>query len=308
MVVVIALLALAGIVLELRRRRPAGLLLLIPMAAVAAALSPRLSPYAGGKLLVVLSPAVVLMAAIGGFSLLAKRLRWLQVVAGLALTAMIVGVFVSDSLGYRVATLAPPDRLEAMTDAADHADRRRTMAGQRVGGVRQVLHARIKVNAAFEAESPRPAEMRKPRPIFGRYYDLDALTLEYVDSFPGIIKRRSPGASRPPASFELAYQRLLRGLETPGRTQVIEHLPLQRRHLPPTARLRRRQGTGRPGRPGDRLIAASRPEVALLDPLNAGLRPGVGPERRAAGHRDSGHTRRDEVQPRDPGAAASASG
>ena len=51
----------------------------------------------------------------------------------------------------------------------------------------------IKVNAAFEAESPRPAEMRKPRPIFGRYYDLDALTLQYVDSFPGIIKRRSPG-------------------------------------------------------------------------------------------------------------------
>ena len=33
----------------------------------------------------------------------------------------------------------------------------------------------VKVNAAFEAESPRPAEMRKPRPIFGRYYDLDAL-------------------------------------------------------------------------------------------------------------------------------------
>ena len=38
----------------------------------------------------------------------------------------------------------------------------------------------VKVNAAFEAESPRPAEMRKPRPIFGRYYDLDALTLNYV--------------------------------------------------------------------------------------------------------------------------------
>ena len=90
-VVVIALLAVVGIVLELRRRRPAGLLLLIPMAAVAAALAPRLSPYAGGKLLVVLSPAVVLMAAIGGFALLAQRMRWLQVVAGLALSVLVVG-------------------------------------------------------------------------------------------------------------------------------------------------------------------------------------------------------------------------
>ena len=71
-VVVIALLAVAGIVLELYRRRPTGLLLLIPMAAVAAALAPQLSPYAGGKLLVVLSPAVVLVAAIGGFALLAQ--------------------------------------------------------------------------------------------------------------------------------------------------------------------------------------------------------------------------------------------
>ena len=46
----------------------------LPMAAIAAALSPQLSPYAGAKLLVVLSPAIVLMAAIGGFTLLAQSI------------------------------------------------------------------------------------------------------------------------------------------------------------------------------------------------------------------------------------------
>ena len=274
-VVVIALLALAGIVLELRRRRPTGLLLLIPMAAVAAALAPQLSPYAGGKLLVVLSPAVVLMAAIGGFALLAKRTRWIQGVAGIGLAVMIAGVLVSDSLGYRVATLAPPDRLEAMTDAADNATGNGPWLVNEWEEFAKYFMRDIKVNAAFEAESPRPAEMRKPRPIFGRYYDLDALTLEYVNSFPGIIKRRSPGASRPPASFELAhvndYYEVWRQRDGPT---VIEHLPLQRRHVatdrPSCDSVRALAGRAQPR---DQLIAASRPEVVLLDPLNAGLRP-----------------------------------
>ena len=275
-IAVVALLAIAGIVLELRRRRPAGLLLLIPMAVVGALLAPSLSPYAGGKLLVVLSPAVVLMAAIGGFALLAKRIRWLQVLAGLGLAVMIAGVLVSDGLGYREATLAPPDRIDAMTDAADHATGGGVWLVNEWEEFAKYFMRDIKVNAAFEAESPRPAEMRKPRPIFGRYYDLDALTLQYVDSFPGIIKRRSPGASRPPASFEQSYDNdyyevWRKRQDAPA---VIEHLPLQRRHL----------ATARPScdavralaaraRPGDRLVAASRPEVVLLDPLNAGLRP-----------------------------------
>ena len=159
-------------------------------------------------------------------------MRWLQVLAGLALSVMIAGVLVSDSLGYREATLAPPDRIDAMTDAADHATGGGLWLVNEWEEFAKYFMRDIKVNAAFEAESPRPAEMRNPRPIFGRYYDLDALTLEYVDSFPGIIKRRSPAASRPPASFKLSYENdyyeVWRRQDGPA---VIEHLPLQRRHL-----------------------------------------------------------------------------
>ena len=96
-----------------------------------------------------------------------------------------------------------------------------------------------------------------------------------MNSFPGIIKRRSPGASRPPASFELAYANdyyeVWRQRDGPT---VIEHLPLQRRHVatdrPSCDSVRALAGRAQPR---DRLIAASRPEVVLLDPLNAGLRP-----------------------------------
>ncbi len=231
MIVVIALLAAAGIVLEVRRRRPAGLLLLIPMAAVAALLAPQLSPYAGGKLLVVLSPAVVLMAAIGGFALLAQRVRWIQVVCG-------AGADGHDRRRARVGRSGlSPGHPRPSGSHRRHDRRGRPRNG---GGLWLVneweefakyFMRDIKVNAAFEAESPRPAEMRKPRPIFGRYYDLDALTLEYMDSFPGIIKRRSPEASRPPASFKLSYANdyyeVWRRQDSPA---VIEHLPLQRRH------------------------------------------------------------------------------
>ena len=120
----------------------------------------------------------------------------------------------------------------------------------------------IKVNAAFEAESPRPAEMRKPRPIFGRYYDLDALTLAYVNSFPGIIKRRSPSASRPPASFKLSYENdyyeVWRRQDGPA---VIEHIPLQRRHLATDQARCERPSARRPGpprRPAGRGLSARR--------------------------------------------------
>ncbi len=274
-IVVIGLLALVGVALELRRRRPAGLLLLIPAAVVAAFLVPRLSPYAGAKLLVVLSPAVVLMAAIGGFLLLRQRMRWVQVVAALALTVMIVGVVVSDTMGYRQVMEAPPDRVDAMTDAAEHASGGGLWLINEWEEFAKYFMRDIRVNAAFEAESPRPAEMRKPRPIFGHYYDLDALTLDYVDSFPGIIKRRSPGASRPPASFRLAYTNdyyeVWRRQDGP---QVLEHLPLQRRHLAvDRPRCDQVRALAAKADPSDRLVAAAHQEVELGDPLHAGLRP-----------------------------------
>ena len=253
----VALLALAGIVLELRRRRPAGLLLLIPMAVVGALLAPSLSPYAGGKLLVVLSPAVVLMAAIGGFALLAKRIRWLQVLAGLGLAVMIAGVLVSDGLGYREATLAPPDRIDAMTDAADHATGGGVWLVNEWEEFAKYFMRDIKVNAAFEAESPRPAEMRKPRPIFGRYYDLDALDAAVRGQLSG-HHQAAFARSEPAAGFVRAVvrERLLRGLEASGRSSrdrapSTSTAPRRRRAAPLRGDPRPR-GQSPPWRPADR--------------------------------------------------------
>jgi hypothetical protein len=273
-IVVVSGLATVGVALEVRRRRPAGLLMLLPLAVIAALLVPRLSPYAGGKLLVVLSPALVLLAAIGGFGLLGERVGAIRAVGGVGLAVMVTGILISDAIGYRETTLAPTDRMAAMEDAANHAGGGMWLVNEWEEFAKYFMRD-IRVNAAFEAESPRPAEMRNPRPIFGRYYDLDELTLEYVQSFSGVVKRRSPAASRPPASFKLIYANdYYEVWRRQDDTRVVEHLSLQRRH----------RATARPScshvralasraRQDDRLVAAARPRIALLDPLRAGLRP-----------------------------------
>ena len=274
-IALLVVLAAIGVVLELRGRRPAGLVLLIPAAVVAAMLIPQLSPYAGAKLLVVLSPAIVLVAALGALRLVQDGSRRVALGAGTALAVAGLGLAASVGIAYRYTTLAPPGRVAAMEDAADHA---------RGGGVWLVdeweefakyFMRDVKVNAAFEAESPRPAELRKSGPLFGQYYDLDELTLPYVNSFPGIVKRRSPVASRPPGALRLvhsnAYYEVWR--RRPG-VRVVEHLPLQRLDdatLRPSCSAVRRLAAV--ARQGDRLVASTRPEIVTLEPATPSLRP-----------------------------------
>jgi hypothetical protein len=275
LIAIFGLLAVVGVVIEVRRRRPAGLLLLAPVSVIAAALAPLLSPYAAAKLLVVLSPAVCLMAAIGALGLLADRASGWRIAGGAGVAVLVAGILITDGLGYRGVTLAPPERIAAMEDVADHADGGGVWLVNEWEEFAKYFMRDVTVNTAFEAESPRPAELRKPRPIFGRYYDLDELTLRFVESFPGIIKRRSPAASRPPANYELAYVNdYYEAWRRNGGERVVAHLGLQRRHRatarPVCARVR---ALASRARPGDRLVAASRPRTALLDPLRAGLRP-----------------------------------
>jgi hypothetical protein len=161
-----------------------------------------------------------------------------------------------------------------MKDAADHA---------RGGGLWLVneweefakyFMRDIRVNAAFEAESPKPVVLREPAPIFGQYFDLDDEQLDYVLGFPGIIKRRSPDASRPPASFDLAYDNHYYEVWRRGKSKVLGHLPLQgtldATATPDCEDVRRLAATAGPGQ---RLLGAARAELVKLSPRDARDRP-----------------------------------
>ena len=96
-----------------------------------------------------------------------------------------------------------------------------------------------------------------------------------MTGFRGIIMRRSPVASRPPANFRLAYRNEYYELwlRDPS-VRVREHLPLQSRDraevVPDCARVR---ALARSARPGDRLVGAARPRAARLSPVRVTVPP-----------------------------------
>jgi hypothetical protein len=268
-------LALVGLALELRRRRPSATLLFIATGLAAVIVSPHVSPYADSKLQVVLSPSVVLLAAIAALTMLASARRVARATGVIGIAAVAVGVLWSAALGYNSVRLAPPDRVEAMGDAADHAKGGGLWLINEWEEYARFFMSDIRANPAFESESPRSAGLRRPLPLFGRYYDLDDEQLAYVTSFPGIIKRRSPAASRPPAVFERVYvneyYEIWRRRSAPA---VREHLPLQRVNhatdVPSCNAVRRL--AARAG-PEQRLVAAARADILMLDTARARDRP-----------------------------------
>jgi hypothetical protein len=273
---VILVFALLGVIFELRSRRPAGLLLLAATGAVAVLLAPRLSPYADGKLLVVLGPAIVLVSASGVYAL-GRGGRPRVAAAAVAALAIAGGVLSSAAVAYREAQLAPPKKVAAMEDAAEHATGGGLWLVNEWEEYSKYFMRSVRVNAAFEAESPRPAQLRDPQsPLFGHYYDLDAERLSYVLSFPGIIKRRSPDSSRPPANFEMVYRNdYYEVWRQRGGVRVREHLPLQRLHHPvDVARCESVRRLASRARPGEQLVAARRPAPVQLDTARAERSPG----------------------------------
>jgi hypothetical protein len=132
---------------------------------------------------------------------------------------------------------------------------------------------------------PYPWELRKGFAQVAQHYDLDELQLWYVNSFPAIVTRRGPDASRPPASFHLAYQNRyyelwLRNTRSTAwlrgaRTGVVHHLPLQglmtsQVKVPCSGILR----FARQAKPGQLLVAAHRPGNIVLQPTQVPHSPG----------------------------------
>jgi hypothetical protein len=267
-------------VVELRRRRLGALLAIVPPLLVYLIAAPRLEPYARAKLLVVLSPLAVFAATVGAWWLF-HRVR----AAGIAVAvALFGGVIFSDALAYRNAHIVPVQRMAALRDAAEHASGRGPWLLPEWEELAKHFGKAAPINVASESFSPRSVALREPEIIFDHSFDLDQMTLPYVESWPGIMLRRSPDASRPPANYRLTYRNAYYELweQKPDGPQVLDHLALQRAgqaSVPPrcqdvrdlVARLQ----------PGDRLVAARRaplPTVGVtVPPIYGATRPDVVP-------------------------------
>ena len=215
-----------GIVHALVRREPGILMGVVTMGLVLAIVYTRAIPYAQAKLLAIASPVVVLGAAYG-LAVLRSRRR-LVPIAALVGAALAAGILGSDALAYHGDPVAPTGQMIALHEA-----------GERIGTSGPVLVSEFQEFAKYfgqpaqmyvgtEYPSPENLVLRVPGGLYGQSFDLDQETLSFVESFPYILIRRSPAASRPPANYHLTYENYYYAVWKRGAApRVLAHLPLQ---------------------------------------------------------------------------------
>lgn len=247
-----------------RRRESGPLLLLVSVAVTLAVVAPRVSPYAEGKLLAIASPAVVLVAAFG-VALLARASR----VAAYAVGAVALGaVLLSNAYAYHSIQLAPVDRMLDMKQLAErYEDEDGLILVNEFEEFAKYFMRDARINVATEAITPHQVELREPQTFVARYFDLDQQELDYVESFPLIVRRRSPDASRPPENFRLEHRsRFYEAWRRDDDLRVLEHLPAGSLYraagVPNCGEL---LAMARRARPGDRLLARRARGVVQLD-------------------------------------------
>ena len=221
----ILLLLIPGVLSSLRRREAAPFLAVVTTGLVLLIVDPRVTPYAAGKLFAMASPVVVWVAGIGLFALTWRKLRWPTIAVGLALT---LAILASDMLAYHEDQISPTNRMLAMEAVGDYfAGRGPVLFNESDEFIRYFARA-AEVNPAFDSLSLRQAILINPTNKFNAYFDLDQETLPYVESWPVIVTRRSPVASRPPANYKLAYtSEFYDGWERQATPKVLAQLPLQ---------------------------------------------------------------------------------
>ena len=276
---VIATFALAGLGLlfAVWRRMVGPLLFVIPAGLAWVLVSGRSSPYIDAKLLCVLSPAVLLFAALGVAAL--RRLapgvlRHLAVPAALLLVG---GALAGNALAYRIALHAPMDRLDELTELGERYEGQGQLMLNEFEEYAKHFARRAQVVPPYEAWTTATPRLREPGGIFGLAYTLDELEQSYILFWDLIATRRSPAEARPPAGFELdwrgRYYEVWRRKERPN---VAEHVPLGQRatrywaaaSVPDCARVRALSRRGE-------IVAVERPSAVLFDISQGGdLPPG----------------------------------
>jgi len=266
--------ALLGVVWAIRGRRWGPLLLAATFVPVSAYLVQRGTSYADYKVLLIASPAVLLLAMLGATSLWTGRWRALSAVL---MAALLGGVMWSTALAYHDVSLAPHDRYAELLKLNDRlAGKGPAILGEydEFAGyfLRKVPGYSIpEYPAMFRSKPYHPDALhdRKRRPSEKTPVDMDDLALDYVESVPYIILRRGPQTSRPPANFELESRGTYYDVwhTSPDGPRVLDHVPLGPDVLHQAARVseRRALSVSRRARTlGGRIAVAPRARPAVF--------------------------------------------
>ena len=266
---------LLGAAFLVRRRGWALAAFVVVMAVVWLALTQRGTAWTDAKLLVITSPVVVLLAAIGVDSLRRSGRR----VEAIALAVpLVVGVLWSNALAYHETNLAPTERFEELL-----------AIGEERAGKGPTLVPEFDEFALYALADMAPAGpgfSSKPQSLatltdgtwtgYGHSYDLDSLDHAAVDGYSTIVTRRRPDASRPPANFRLAergdYYDVWQRAED---VRVLAHVPAGKGGQPGgVVGCGQLEAVARRARGADASLAyVDRPRLLAIEPRSIGRRP-----------------------------------
>jgi len=273
LIATVGLLALLipGVLWGLRRRETGPLLLLGTMGLVLLVVFPRASPYAQGKLLAIASPAVVLVA-LAALGSVRGRLQPLALLLGGALS---LAVLASDLLAYGYDRVAPTKQLAAIEATAERFRGEGPVLWNEFQEYAKVFGRAARVYSPFEALTPQQVVLRVPQYFYGHDFDLDQETLPFVETYPIVVMRRSPAASRPPANYRLVYENAYyEGWRRQPSPVVLRHLPEQRTYSATAAiACSALHGLVRGAPPGSELVLAREPRMYWYEPLYSADRP-----------------------------------
>jgi hypothetical protein len=191
----------AGLLWLLRRRAWAVLAFVAISFLVHEVLLRHGTEWADAKLLVLLSPVLVLVAVTGAFRGITSRLPERVLVVALVAGA----VLASDAMAYHGTNLAPTGRYTELKSI-----------GERFSGQEPTLTPDFDEYALYLLRTMRPTGpglaylgpfsfVNGGGGSYGHSYDLDAIAASSVQSFKMIVMRRSPERSRPPSNFKLVW-------------------------------------------------------------------------------------------------------
>lgn len=246
--VVAGVLAVTGLGWLVWRRHAAALLLPVGMVVTSVVLLDRGTAYADGKVLVMVSPAILLLGITGAVVLWRGRLRPLAGVLALVLTGSIVA---SSAVVYHDVSPAPYDRYEELLSYDERYAGKGPVLFTDYDEFGKYLLRRStpfnqpEVPLGYRNEPYEPNALLDPdrKVALKTPVDPDDLELAYLSRVNYLIMRRSPWASRPPSTFVLErqgrYYEVWR--RTPTR-RVLAHRVMGPDAFRPSAVLTRRAG------------------------------------------------------------------
>jgi hypothetical protein len=199
--------AVAGVVFALRRREVALPLMVASGAIAAIAIALRYTIYLEAKGYAILAPALAIAAAAGVLALLARP-GAARVVGAVGGVLLVEGVLAGAAFVYAGAWVTPKERF---VEIAEIADRFRGQGPMLIVEREEWGTYLLRDAQPFDSWGYYPPdrvlrERGRWAPPLPHTPDLDDYPLRVVQRFPLLFERKSPGGSRPPINYTVAYE------------------------------------------------------------------------------------------------------